>query len=154
MLKKNLKMFLVLLLLSGCSANSNLKNDTEEATVVVASRYMEGGTSTSNHVLKSLLSFLGSLSLRTLIRLPVHDATNSTRLYRRSFLNATQIESTQGFEVTLELLLKAHLNKNKIIQVPIVWRDRTIGVSKFKFLKWLPAYLGWYMWGVKRYWLS
>ena len=126
----------------------------QEATIVVASRYMQGAAHEGGSMLKSLLSGLAGLSLHRLIRLPVHDATYATRLYRRAFLDKTPIESTQGFEFTLELTLKAYLLGEKIIEIPVLWRERTVGQSRFKLLRWIPAYAGWYFWGIRRYWFA
>lgn len=127
---------------------------SENATIIVPSRYVKGGTSSGSHFIKRFLSWLAGVSMHALIRIPVHDATNATRMYRKSFLDATPIESTKGFEFTLELTLKAYFGGGKIIEVPTVWRDRTIGTSRFKVLAWLPAYLRWYLYGIKKYWIG
>jgi dolichol-phosphate mannosyltransferase len=124
------------------------------ATVVVASRYMHGGGHEGGPIVKGLLSLLAGVSLYTLIRLPVHDATYATRMYRKSFLEKISIESKKGFEITLELTLKAYFSGGTIVEIPVSWRERTVGKSRFKLLKWIPAYLGWYLWGVKKYWIG
>ena len=54
------------------------------------------------------------------------------------------IESTAGFELALELTVKATLSGRRVAQVPTTWRDRTAGQSNFKLRKWLPHYLHWY----------
>ena len=58
--------------------------------------------------------------------------------------NATNIESTAGFELALELTVKATLQRRRVAEVPTTWRDRTAGQSNFKLRKWLPHYLHWY----------
>ena len=126
----------------------------ENATVVVASRYMKGGGHKGGPFLKGLVSRLAGLSLNWLINLPTHDATYNTRLYRKSFLNQITIESKMGFEVALEITLKAYLSGGKITEIPVVWTERTVGKSKFKMMKWLPAYFHWYWYGIKNYWLN
>ena len=54
------------------------------------------------------------------------------------------IESTAGFELALELTVKATLAGRRVAEVPTTWRDRTAGQSNFKLRKWLPHYLHWY----------
>ena len=77
------------------------------ADLVAASRYMRGGRQIGGPRLKSLLSRLAGLSLHSIGGLPIHDPTNNFKLYRRSFLAAIPIESRAGFEVALELSVKA-----------------------------------------------
>jgi glycosyltransferase involved in cell wall biosynthesis len=114
------------------------------ADVVSASRYMHGGRQVGGPRLKRLMSRAAGLSLHWFARVPTHDATNNFKLYRRSFLDSTTIESTAGFELALELTVKATLEHRRIAEIPTTWRDRTAGQSNFKFRKWLPHYLHWY----------
>lgn len=124
------------------------------ATVVVASRYMRGGSHVGGPLIKGLLSWLAGISLHVLILLPTHDATYNTRMYRKSFLEAITIESTQGFEVALEIVVKAHLLKQVIIEIPVHWTEREVGQSRFKLMKWIGAYSYWYAYGIGHYWLA
>jgi dolichol-phosphate mannosyltransferase len=115
------------------------------ADVVAASRYMRGGRQEGGPPLKAFLSRAAGLSLHLLAGLPIHDATSNFRLYRRSFLERVPIESKAGFELALELTVKAHLEGARVAEVPTIWRDRTAGASKFQLRAWLPGYLRWYM---------
>ncbi|MDE1924840.1 MAG: glycosyltransferase [Patescibacteria group bacterium] len=121
------------------------------ADIVVASRYMKGGAHIGGPLLKGILSRLAGVSLYWAIGLPTHDATYVTRLYQKSFLESVTIESQRGFEVTLELTIKGYLAGKKIVEIPVVWRERTVGVSKFQLRKWLPAYLRWFLFGLKNH---
>ena len=60
------------------------------------------------------------------------------------FLDAVPIESRAGFELALELTVKATLAGRRVAEVPTTWRDRTAGQSNFRLRKWLPHYLRWY----------
>ena len=75
----------------------------------------------------------------------IANATNNFKLYSRRFLNATSIESEAGFELALELSVKATLQRRRLAEVPTTWRDRTGGESRFRLRKWLPHYLRWYV---------
>ncbi len=114
------------------------------ADVVSASRYMRGGHQVGGPRLKRLMSRAAGLSLHWFAGVPTHDPTNNFKLYARRFLDATTIESTAGFELALELTVKATLQGRRVAEVPTTWRDRTAGQSNFKLRKWLPHYLHWY----------
>ena len=114
------------------------------ADVVAASRYMTGGRQIGGPPLKRLMSRTAGLILHWFAGVPTHDPTNNFKLYSRRFLEATRIESTAGFELALELTVKATLEGRTIAEVPTTWRDRTAGQSNFKLRKWLPHYLHWY----------
>lgn len=114
------------------------------ADVVSASRYMRGGRQVGGPLLKRLMSRAAGLTLHWFAFVPTHDPTNNFKLYRRDFLDAVTIESRAGFELALELTVKATLLGRRVAEVPTIWRDRTAGQSNFKLRKWLPHYLHWY----------
>ena len=114
------------------------------AAVVCASRYMRGGQQIGGPRLKGLLSRTAGLILCKLACLPTHDPTNSFKLYRKSFLTTTTIESSGGFELGIELVVKAHKAGRVVAEVPTIWRDRVAGKSNFKLWAWLPNYLKWF----------
>ncbi len=118
------------------------------ADVVAASRYMPGGRQLGGPPLKRLLSRLAGLSLHHLGALPVHDATSNYRLYSRRFLDRVEIESEAGFELAIELTVKAHRMGLHLAEVPTTWHDRTAGTSRFRLWAWLPHYLRWYRLGL------
>jgi glycosyltransferase involved in cell wall biosynthesis len=119
------------------------------ADVVAGSRYVAGGRQVGGPPAKRLMSRLAGLSLYWLGALPIHDATNNFRLYRRAFLDSVRIESEGGFELAIELTVKAHLAGRAIAEVPTTWRDRTAGESRFRLRAWLPRYLRWYLLAVR-----
>ena len=67
-----------------------------------------------------------------------------------SVLRATPIESTGGFEYSLEVTAKAYVAGRRITEVPSSWRDRSAGQSRFRLMKWLPHYLKWYFYALSR----
>ena len=124
--------------------NSMVHLAREGADVVAASRYMRGGRQVGGPRVKRFLSRAAGLTLHWFAGVPTHDPTNNFKLYSRRFLNSVQIESTAGFELALELTVKATLARRRVAEVPTTWRDRTAGSSNFKLRKWLPHYLHWY----------
>jgi glycosyltransferase involved in cell wall biosynthesis len=134
------------------------KAEAENADIVCASRYMKGGKQSGGPFFKSLLSRIAGLSLRYAAKLPTHDATNSFKLYRVSFLKTQTIESSGGFELGLELVAKAFAGGYKIAETPTTWTEREAGKSNFRLLKWLKNYIHWYIYiftarkkGIMRY---
>lgn len=115
------------------------------ADVVAASRYMPGGRQLGGPRLKRWLSRLAGLTLHWLGRVPIHDSTSNFKLYSRAFLDSITIESRGGFELAIELSVKATLAHRRLAEVPTTWRDRTAGESRFRFAAWLPLYLRWYL---------
>ena len=124
------------------------------ADVVSASRYMQGGRQIGGPPLKRLMSRTAGLTLHWFARVPTHDPTNNFKLYSRRFLDSVTIESKAGFELALELTVKASIDSRPIAEVPTTWRDRTAGQSNFKLRKWLPNYLHWYAAAFRARWLS
>jgi dolichol-phosphate mannosyltransferase len=114
------------------------------ADVVSASRYMRGGRQIGGPPLKRLMSRTAGLTLHWFAGIATHDPTNNFKLYSRRFLDSVTIESSAGFELALELTVKATIARRRIAEVPTTWRDRTAGQSNFKLRKWLPHYLHWY----------
>lgn len=120
--------------------------------VVAASRYMPGGRQLGGPRLKVFLSRTAGRSLHALIGLPTHDPTSSFKLYRRSMLERLDLESDAGFELALEITVKAFLAGYRVGEVPTTWRDRVEGKSNFKLVRWLPRYLRWYGLALRRGW--
>jgi dolichol-phosphate mannosyltransferase len=112
--------------------------------VVVGSRYMKGGKLIGGPWFKQLLSRLSGLTLCWFRGIPTHDATNAFKIYDRAMLSAIRIESKGGFELSLEITVKAFLAGYTISETPSTWRDRTAGTSRFRLWRWLPHYLKWY----------
>ena len=118
------------------------------ADVVAGSRYMRGGRQIGGPLLKRTMSRTAGLSLHWLAGIPVHDATSNFRMYSRRLLDKVTIESSGGFELGIELTVKAHLLGMRVAEVPTTWRDRTAGQSRFRLWQWLPRYLRWYWRGI------
>jgi dolichol-phosphate mannosyltransferase len=119
------------------------------ADVVCGSRYMPGGEQRGSPIIKGLLSRTAGLSLHYFTGIPTRDVTNSFKLYRRSFLQGMEIESTGGFEIGMELTVKAFARGLRVTEVPSVWTDRTQGESRFRIWRWLPRYITWYVYGLR-----
>jgi len=118
------------------------------AAVVCGSRYMKGGKQIGGPWLKRTLSHLAGVSLYWLRRFPTHDVTNNFKLYDKKMLDNIKIESKGGFEVAMEITVKAVKNKWSVKEIPSTWRDREAGEANFKLWEWLPSYLHWYFYAL------
>ena len=124
------------------------------ADVVCASRFMPGGTMIGCPILKLVLVRVAAFTLHKLGRLPTRDGTNGFRLFSRRLLDAVPIESNQGFTYSIELLAKCHRLGWRISETPAQWHERGSGTSRFRVIRWIPAYLRWYLYVFQTSWLS
>ena len=115
--------------------------------VVCGSRYMKGGFRIGGSKLKAFLSCWGGKTLCYLLRLPTHDIANAFKMYRREVIDNITIDS-KGFEISMEIPLKAYYSGFKITEVPTTWRERTKGKSNFRIFNLLPAYIKLYLWAI------
>jgi glycosyltransferase involved in cell wall biosynthesis len=113
--------------------------------IVCASRFMPGGSMVGCPRLKAVLVRAGNFTLYHLARLPTRDASNGFRLFSQRVMEQIPIESDRGFCYSIELLVKCHRLGWRIGEVPARWFERARGASRFQVVKWLPAYLRWYV---------
>lgn len=118
--------------------------------VVCGSRYAKGGRQIGGPLLKKTLSRLAGLTLRYLARVPTSDVTNSFKLYRKAMVDVLTIESDGGFEIGMEVVIKAHFSGYRVTEIPCTWQDRQQGASRFRILHWMPNYLKWYRFALKK----
>jgi glycosyltransferase involved in cell wall biosynthesis len=115
--------------------------------IVCASRFMPGGRMEGCPWLKAALVCSAAFMLHRFAGLPTYDATSGFRLFSRRAIERIAIESDRGFCYSIELLVKAHRLGWKVSEVPAVWFERKHGTSRFKVLRWVPAYLRWFGYG-------
>ena len=116
--------------------------------IASASRYMPGGQQVGGPRLKRLLSRVAGKSFALITGVGTRDATNSFKAYDKNFVKQVGIHSRHGFEIGLELTAKARRLGLSVAEIPTTWIDRTFGKSNFRLAKWLPRYLGWYLFGL------
>src|SRR4030042_1165885 len=117
--------------------------------IICGSRYMPGGKKEEGPKLKSFFSKIYSLSLYFLINIPTHDIANAFKMYKKKVVDSVAPDA-KGFEISVELPLKAFFAGYKISEIPTVWTDRKEGESKFRVSKQSLGYLWLYLWALKR----
>ncbi|MEW6102073.1 MAG: glycosyltransferase family 2 protein [Candidatus Omnitrophota bacterium] len=119
----------------------------EGVDIVCGSRYIQGGLRLGGSKLKGFLSCFAGRSLRYLLGVPTSDIANAFKMYRKEVLDGITLEA-KGFEISMEIPIKAYLEGFKIAEVPTVWRERSRGKSSFKIFKFIPGYLKLYFWAI------
>ena len=123
------------------------KKINEGCDVVCGARYIKGGARIGGSKIKGFFSCFVGWSLHYLLGIPVHDIANAFKMYRKNVLDSIDIKS-KGFEISMEIPLKAYYSGFKITEVPTVWRERTKGKSNFSMFRLLPSYLKLYIWAI------
>ena len=117
--------------------------------IVCASRYMKGGGQIGGGKIKGWISRLAGVSLYYLTGIPTRDITNNFKMYRKKVLDRIDFQSDGGFEIAMEITVKAYSLGYRITEVPYVWPDRAVGQSRFKLMQWLPKYWRWYWYALR-----
>jgi dolichol-phosphate mannosyltransferase len=103
-----------------------------DSDLVVGSRYVAGGAIEQWPPLRRLLSRAGSLYARAILGVHVRDLTGGFRCIRRETLEGVELATlrSQGYVFNIELAFRALRAGFRVAEVPIVFRDRTVGESK------------------------
>jgi len=103
------------------------------ADLVLGSRYRNGKVTVVNWPInRLLLSYFANVYARVVTGLPLWDATGGFKCFRRRVLEAidlTQVRSN-GYAFQIEMSFRAWRKHFKIVEIPIVFVDRTEGQSK------------------------
>jgi dolichol-phosphate mannosyltransferase len=102
------------------------------ADLVLGTRYMRGGSTVGWPWYRRLISRGGTLFARTVLLLPYRDLTGGFKAWRRELLESIRLRETSGsgYGFQVETTWWAHRRGASIVQVPIVFRERTAGASK------------------------
>jgi len=100
--------------------------------VVIGSRYVNGINVVNWPLSRIMLSYFASIYSRIITGLPVKDATSGFVGFKREVLEKMNLSSIlfNGYAFQIELKFKAFKNNFKILEIPIIFRDRVHGESK------------------------
>ena len=103
-----------------------------EADLVIGSRYVEGGGVVNWPKRRRLLSRFANFYTRTLLRVPTRDCTAGFRCYRRRVLETVDPFTIRGsgYSFLEEMVYRVHHAGFRIAEIPILFEDRSHGVSK------------------------
>lgn len=105
----------------------------ETADLVLGSRYREGKVTVVNWPMtRLLLSYFANVYARVVTGLPLWDATGGFKCYRRAVLEAIDLDDVRsnGYAFQIEMSFRAWRKNFRIVEIPIVFVDRTEGTSK------------------------
>ena len=104
----------------------------DEADVAIGSRYITGVNVINWPMNRVLMSWLASRYVRFITGMDIQDTTAGFVCYKREVLEAINLDKIQfvGYAFQIEMKFKAHLKRFKIVEVPVIFTDRTRGTSK------------------------
>jgi dolichol-phosphate mannosyltransferase len=105
----------------------------ENADLVLGSRYQQGRVTVVNWPIgRLILSYCANIYARAVTGLPVWDATGGFKCFRRSVLQAIDLDQVRsnGYAFQIEMSFRAWKRNFRIAEIPIVFVDRTEGTSK------------------------
>lgn len=102
------------------------------ADVAIGSRYKTGVNVVNWPMSRVLLSWLASKYVRFITAMPVEDTTAGFVCYKREVLKRIHLDKIKfvGYAFQIEMKFKAYLADFKIVEVPVIFTDRTRGTSK------------------------
>jgi dolichol-phosphate mannosyltransferase len=104
----------------------------EGADLVLGSRYVPGGGVTDWGAARRLVSRGGCWYARAVLGVQVHDLTGGFKCFRRATLEGIDLPTvrSEGYAFQIELTYRAIRHGFRVVEVPIVFRDRRQGDSK------------------------
>lgn len=105
---------------------------SREHDVVIGSRYIRDGGTINWRIRRILLSWLANRFARFVLGLKGADLTSGFRAYRRPMLQAIAPDRVRsnGYSFLVETMFRAQRRKARVIEVPIIFFDRSLGTSK------------------------
>ena len=109
-----------------------LLEEAKRADVVLGSRYVPGGGVSDWGPMRRAISRGGSTYARLVLGLDVRDLTGGFKCFRREVLEAIDLDAigTRGYAFQVEMTYRAVRLGFKVVEVPIVFRERRVGSSK------------------------
>lgn len=116
----------------------------EGADMAIGSRYVNGVNVINWPMSRVLLSFFASMYVRMIMRIPIQDATAGFVCFTRKVLEKIPLHEIQfvGYAFQIEMKFKAIKYGFRVVEVPIVFTDRTEGVSKMSTRIFREAFFG------------
>jgi dolichol-phosphate mannosyltransferase len=120
---------------------ARLWEQRDAATIVIASRYIDGG-STDNPRTLVWMSRLVNLTFSKVLGLRIRDVSNSLKLYRTSDLQSLELVC-QNLDIIEEILVKLiRSGGHTVLEIPFSFQKRWHGASKRKMTTFILSYFG------------
>ncbi|MFO7720292.1 MAG: polyprenol monophosphomannose synthase [Gillisia sp.] len=102
------------------------------ADMAIGSRYVTGVNVINWPMSRVLLSWLASKYVRVITGMDIHDTTAGFVCYKRKVLETIDLDRIQfvGYAFQIEMKFKTYQHKFEIMEIPVIFTDRTMGTSK------------------------
>ena len=120
--------------------------EIENADLVLGSRYITGVNVINWPLKRLLISYFANSYSQWVTGVPVKDATGGFKCFRRRVLETLPLEKVDstGYAFQIEMTMRAAAKGFRIVEIPIVFYDRTRGTSKMSFsIAWEAALKVW-----------
>jgi dolichol-phosphate mannosyltransferase len=118
-----------------------------DADLVLGSRYREGKVTVVNWpITRLILSYAANIYARAITGLPLYDGTGGFKCFRRRVLEAIPLDDVKsnGYAFQIEMSFRAWRRGFRIVEIPIVFVDRTEGQSKMsRRIIWEAIWMVW-----------
>jgi dolichol-phosphate mannosyltransferase len=103
-----------------------------EYDLVIGSRYKEGVRVLNWPIKRLILSFLANVYTRIITGMPIADATGGYKCIRKEVLAGLDLDKikSNGYAFQIEMNFKAYKKGFRVKEIPIVFEDRRVGISK------------------------
>lgn len=118
----------------------------QDADLVVGSRYLNGVTVVNWPLTRLILSYGANMYTRLITWMPIKDATGGFKCFRRSTLERLDLTrvNSDGYGFQIEMNFKAWRKGMRVREIPILFVDRRVGISKMnKRIVWEAMWLVW-----------
>ncbi|MDH7514393.1 MAG: polyprenol monophosphomannose synthase [Bacteroidota bacterium] len=106
--------------------------EIQEYDLVLGSRYIRGVNVVNWPMKRLLLSYFANVYTRIVTGMPVRDSTGGFKCFRIEVLKAIDLDAvhSNGYAFQIEMSFKAYRKGFRVHEIPIVFMDRRVGVSK------------------------
>ena len=114
------------------------------ADVSIGSRYIKGVNVVNWPMGRVLMSYFASVYVRFITRIDIQDATAGFKCYKKKVLETINFDKIKfvGYAFQIEMKFTAIKHGFKVVEVPIIFTDRTEGTSKMSTKIFREAFLG------------
>jgi dolichol-phosphate mannosyltransferase len=104
----------------------------QNADLAIGSRYCSGVNVLNWPMMRLLMSYYGSMYVRFILKIPIMDTTAGFKCYKAEVLKAIDFSKIQhiGYGFQIEMKFNVFKLGFNIVEVPIIFIDRTLGTSK------------------------
>ncbi len=130
--------------------NANMK---EKGDVAIGSRYVKGVNIVNWPMSRLLMSFFASKYVKFITGMPIHDSTAGFKCYKRKVLETIKLDRIAfvGYAFQIEMKFKAWKYGFNVVEVPVIFTDRTEGNSKMSGGIFFEAFIGVIQMKIKSY---